>query len=260
MGWASCGTDSKGRKIGYAHSGRCDHEGCKAKIDRGLGYACGDMHGSEGFACEGYFCTSHLTYRWDPDEQKGHQYCTTCAERLDAHRAEEFQEVLEDFVKAKPKPTYRLVEVDRTRPVTNDESVTVVLDVYRVDDDATEDDDGLVGHVVRTDSAKSKDLPKFEYHEAAGATGVMPFTLGYNLKAALDRFQKLMQPSKPTTVEQHMQAIYDLLLRWDEVGALKPDLTYMTQEKFDYVVRRQKSFAEIKKLAHQHVASKQADA
>ena len=36
MGWGNCGTDSKGRPIGYLHRGKCDHKGCKERIDRGL--------------------------------------------------------------------------------------------------------------------------------------------------------------------------------------------------------------------------------
>lgn len=61
MGWANCGNDSQGRPIGYAVEATCDHPGCKTKIDRGLAYACGGMHGdSDG--CEKYFCTEHLQY------------------------------------------------------------------------------------------------------------------------------------------------------------------------------------------------------
>lgn len=66
MGWANCGTDSKGRPIGYAHSGTCDHPGCDKPIDRGLTFACGGMHGNEDekgwtdTCCEGYFCSEHL--------------------------------------------------------------------------------------------------------------------------------------------------------------------------------------------------------
>ncbi len=45
MGWANCGEDSQGRPIGYAHEGICDHPGCEARIDRGLEFACGGMHG-----------------------------------------------------------------------------------------------------------------------------------------------------------------------------------------------------------------------
>ena len=64
MGWANCGTDSKGRPIGYAHDATCDHPGCDAKIDRGLSYACGGMHGTRDRhdvvdVCEGYFCGEH---------------------------------------------------------------------------------------------------------------------------------------------------------------------------------------------------------
>lgn len=61
MGWGNCGTDSKGRPIGYSHSATCDHPVCNAEIDRGLSYACGGMHGETEYGCEGYFCTQHLT-------------------------------------------------------------------------------------------------------------------------------------------------------------------------------------------------------
>ena len=60
MGWADCGTDSKGRPIGYAFEATCDHPDCEAKIDRGLSYACGGMHGEDVDSCEGYFCQDHL--------------------------------------------------------------------------------------------------------------------------------------------------------------------------------------------------------
>lgn len=61
MGWANCGTDSNGRPIGYAHSATCDHPGCDKKIDRGLSYVCGDMHGEDEVSCERYFCPEHLS-------------------------------------------------------------------------------------------------------------------------------------------------------------------------------------------------------
>lgn len=61
MGWGDCGYDSKGRPIGYVHSAICDHPDCLEKIDRGLSYACGGMHGDcGGQACENYFCGKHL--------------------------------------------------------------------------------------------------------------------------------------------------------------------------------------------------------
>ena len=71
MGWANCGQDSQGRFIGYAHETTCDHPECDTKIDRGLSYACGGMHGEVGVSngqggdfcptCEGYFCEKHRT-------------------------------------------------------------------------------------------------------------------------------------------------------------------------------------------------------
>lgn len=76
MGWANCGTDSKGRSIGYAHSATCDHPGCNAMIDRGLSYACGGWHGDTEFSCEGYFCPSHLI----PVETVDGQCIAVCAD------------------------------------------------------------------------------------------------------------------------------------------------------------------------------------
>ncbi len=64
MGWGDCGRDSRGRRIGYAFAARCDEPGCHARIDRGLGFACGGMHGEQdlhgGACCEGYYCGKHL--------------------------------------------------------------------------------------------------------------------------------------------------------------------------------------------------------
>lgn len=60
MGWANCGKDSKGRPIGYAHAATCDEPGCEKEIDRGLSYACGNMHGETEYGCEKYFCEKHL--------------------------------------------------------------------------------------------------------------------------------------------------------------------------------------------------------
>jgi hypothetical protein len=74
MGWGNCGSDSKGRPIGYVHAATCDHPGCTKKIDRGLAYACGGMHGPGAYlggdddvdwqdvSCEGYFCEEHMVY------------------------------------------------------------------------------------------------------------------------------------------------------------------------------------------------------
>ncbi len=85
MGWANCGTDSKGRPIGYGFEATCDHPGCDAKIDRGLAYACDGMHGDcAGQACEGYFCYAHL--RTVDAEAMGYtelhtgQLCVSCCD------------------------------------------------------------------------------------------------------------------------------------------------------------------------------------
>lgn len=106
MGWGNCGTDSKGRPIGYCHAARCDHPGCWAKIDRGLSYACGGMHGAgehvgddlfNDWTCEGYFCESHL--RWPclehedgadlADNISVPSMCFACAEKVEiAYRTE----------------------------------------------------------------------------------------------------------------------------------------------------------------------------
>ena len=78
MGWANCGDDSKGRAIGYAHAATCDFAGCAAKIDRGLAYACGGMHGEENFACEGYFCSVHMVHGVETIDGEVTQLCVKC--------------------------------------------------------------------------------------------------------------------------------------------------------------------------------------
>jgi hypothetical protein len=101
MGWANCGTDSKGRSIGYGFDGTCDHPGCKTKVSRGLGSACGGMHG-EGtlggdrridwdsmiVSCEGYFCGEHLLFanleHEDGADLYPPQLCPKCAAALEA--------------------------------------------------------------------------------------------------------------------------------------------------------------------------------
>lgn len=67
MGWSDCGKDSRGRRIGYGFPAKCDHRGCRKRIDRGLAYACGGMHGQqdtygEVWVCEGYFCENHRVH------------------------------------------------------------------------------------------------------------------------------------------------------------------------------------------------------
>lgn len=77
MGWANCGKDSQGRPIGYAFEATCDHPGCDAKIDRGLSYACGGMHGEDELSCEKYFCEIHRS-EWV--RKRGGQIVQVCKE------------------------------------------------------------------------------------------------------------------------------------------------------------------------------------
>ena len=80
MSWASGGVDRKGRPIGYAVEATCDQPGCSAKIDRGMGYACGGEHwgaeievGDQTYiTCGGYFCGAH----------GGGNFCAACLDEL----------------------------------------------------------------------------------------------------------------------------------------------------------------------------------
>jgi hypothetical protein len=82
VGWADCGTDSKGRPIGYAHAATCDEPGCEAKIDRGLAYKCGPMHGEDVYNCEDYFCERHRVCVQLPDGTET-GLCRACREALE---------------------------------------------------------------------------------------------------------------------------------------------------------------------------------
>lgn len=71
MGWGY-GINGAGREVGYTVAATCDHPGCEAKIDRGLGYACGQRHDRcddpEEARCGGYFCKEHrYTHTHGPD-------------------------------------------------------------------------------------------------------------------------------------------------------------------------------------------------
>lgn len=81
MGWGNCGTDSTGRPIGYVFPATCDHSGCNVSIDRGLGYACGGMHGEDEISCERYFCAAHCSNTVYFDD-RCHEVCDECAAEL----------------------------------------------------------------------------------------------------------------------------------------------------------------------------------
>ena len=86
MGWGDCGQDSQGRPIGYYFEATCDEPGCERKIDRGLSYACGGMHGENEYDCEKYFCGEHL-YFTDLDNVL--QLCKECSARVDYEEIDE---------------------------------------------------------------------------------------------------------------------------------------------------------------------------
>lgn len=78
MGWGHCGHDDDDRPIGYAITATCDEPGCSAKIDRGLAYACGGMHGGGKHGCGRYFCPAHLVVGGASE-----QLCAACLKAYD---------------------------------------------------------------------------------------------------------------------------------------------------------------------------------
>lgn len=82
MGW-SLGYDSTWqRDIGYGVPAYCDHPKCDAKINRGLGYVCGDDPYGGDVGCGLYFCEKHRR-GW----RKSHNVCSRCANRKAAYAA-----------------------------------------------------------------------------------------------------------------------------------------------------------------------------
>ena len=97
MGWAHCGEDSDGRPIGYAVEATCDHPGCDERIDRGLSYCCGGMHGGEAIenhdgtafvtTCARYFCPEHRAWvaGFIDGRDRGLEVCASCREEVLRH-------------------------------------------------------------------------------------------------------------------------------------------------------------------------------
>lgn len=92
MGWGYCGTDSQGRNIGYMIHSVCDHDGCETKIDRGLDYACGGMHGEDEYSCELYFCGKHRQEVIETDQGKFISVCQSCADLRNKELSEQAEE------------------------------------------------------------------------------------------------------------------------------------------------------------------------
>ncbi|QAY01371.1 hypothetical protein ZPAH1_orf00357 [Aeromonas phage ZPAH1] len=78
MSWGDCGLDKNGRPIGYVHEGTCDHPGCNKKINRGLSYACGGMHGEDEISCDKYFCEEHRSNFLENSDSTLHTICDQC--------------------------------------------------------------------------------------------------------------------------------------------------------------------------------------
>ena len=78
------GSDSTGRPIGYTHLAVCDHPECGEEIDRGLSYACGDMHGETEYGCELYFCEEHMIHT-DVGEARCVPLCEKCVQEVEAN-------------------------------------------------------------------------------------------------------------------------------------------------------------------------------
>lgn len=100
MGWANCGEDSQGRPIGYAHEATCDHPECTERIDRGLSYVCGNMHGEDEFSCEKYYCENHRTNYVEVDGDRVERVCDACAKLMRENECWRFDEVEGMFVDA----------------------------------------------------------------------------------------------------------------------------------------------------------------
>lgn len=83
MGYAEYGL-ADGRKAGYAVEATCDEQDCTVRIDRGLGYLCGQMPGGDEWGCGGYFCSAHLFFVGIEDAP---QMCGHCADLAIARNA-----------------------------------------------------------------------------------------------------------------------------------------------------------------------------
>jgi len=72
MGWAVGYDTNWQRDIGYGVPSICDHPGCDAEIDRGLGYVCGGQPYGGEHGCGLYFCEEHSFYDWNVKCERCH--------------------------------------------------------------------------------------------------------------------------------------------------------------------------------------------
>lgn len=75
-----------GREAGYAVEATCDEQGCTAKINRGLGFLCGQTPGGDEWGCGDYFCSEHLYFIGVAGSP---QLCSRCADQAVAATEEE---------------------------------------------------------------------------------------------------------------------------------------------------------------------------
>lgn len=79
MGWSLGYDDNWKRDVGYGVPAYCDHPGCNAEIDRGLGYVCGGEPFGGDYGCGLHFCGHHLVHRNPRGSGHGVQSCKRCA-------------------------------------------------------------------------------------------------------------------------------------------------------------------------------------
>jgi len=126
MGWGNCGIDKKGRPIGYSFDGTCDYPGCKKTVNRGLGCACGGMHGEFDLFCDKYCCGEHMYSLYlgdivDKDQEPefykesnyisdfdGTQICKECLDSLEVAMEAESEEFYHEHPELKPPPELRI--------------------------------------------------------------------------------------------------------------------------------------------------------
>lgn len=84
MGWSVGYDENWKRDVGYGVPAKCDHPDCNEKIDRGLGYVCGnDIYGGN-HGCGLFFCESHLGFIVDEHGNiDGPQRCDRCLDGQD---------------------------------------------------------------------------------------------------------------------------------------------------------------------------------
>jgi hypothetical protein len=76
MSWAIGYDEERKRDVGYGVPAKCDHPGCAADIDRGLGYICGEEPGGGEHGCGLFICSTHTHSNNDCC-----QLCSHCADR-----------------------------------------------------------------------------------------------------------------------------------------------------------------------------------